>query len=61
MSDELTLGQLLDLANFERGGMTKESDVDYISYLWSLLQDCDPSFADDLQRDYKIYTEEIKT
>ena len=58
--DKLTLTQLEDLADFERGGMTKESDVDYISYLWSLLQDCDPSFADDLQRDYKTYVEEIK-
>ena len=57
---ELSLYQLEDLANFERGDMPDHVNVEYIAYLWHLLQKLDGDFAFELQRDYKIYSEEIK-
>ena len=57
---ELSLCQLEDLANFERGDTPDHANVEYIAYLWHLLQKLDDDFAFELQRDYKIYTEEIK-
>ena len=60
MTKELTLCQLEDLADFECGDLPNADNVDYIAYLWSLLQKLDDDFAFELQRDYKIYSEEIK-
>jgi hypothetical protein len=61
MEDGLSLCQLEDLADFERGDIPDANNVEYIAYLWSLLQKLDRDFAFELQRDYKIYIEEIKT
>jgi hypothetical protein len=61
MTDKLSDKQLLDLADFERSDMPEHENIWYISYLWSLLQQYDESFAADLRKDYKIYSEEIKT
>ena len=58
---KLTLTQLEDLADFERGDMPDADNIEYIAYLWSMLQGLSEEFASELQRDYKIYSEEIKT
>jgi hypothetical protein len=60
MTDKLTLTQLEDLADFERGDIPDADNVEYIAYLWSMLQGLSEEFASELQRDYKIYSEEIK-
>lgn len=57
---KLTFEQLQDLADFERGDMPDHENVWYIAYLWHILQDLSAEFEADLQKDYKIYTEEIK-
>jgi hypothetical protein len=61
MIDKLSLEQLNDLADFEKSDMPVQENVWYIAWLWSILQDLSEEFASDLQRDYKIYIEEIKT
>ena len=58
---KLTLTQLEDLADFERGDMPDTENIWYIAYLWSMLQGLSEDFAEEIQRDYKIYSEEIKT
>ena len=57
---KLTLTQLEDLADFERGDIPDADNVEYIGYLWSMLQGLSEEFAEEIQRDYKIYIEEIK-
>ena len=57
---KLTQEQLEDLADFEHSANRMEDNVDYIAYLWYRLQDYDELIASELQRDYKIYVEEIK-
>ena len=58
---KLTLTQLEDLADFERGDMLDTENIWYIAYLWYVIQDLSAEFEAELQRDYKIYTEEIKS
>ena len=58
---KLTLTQLEDLADWERGDMPNDTNIEYIAYLWSMLQGLSDDFASDIQRDYKIYNEEIKS
>ena len=58
---KLTLEQLEDLADFERGDMPDTENIWYIAYLWYILQDLSSEFETELQRDYKIYNEEIKS
>ena len=57
---KLTFEQLQDLADFERSDMPDHENVWYIAYLWDILQDLSGEFAEYLQTDYKIYSEEIK-
>ena len=57
---KLTLCQLEDLADYERGDIPDANNVEYIAYLWSMLQGLSEEFAEEIQRDYKIYVEEIK-
>ena len=58
---KLTLTQLEELADFERGDMPDTENIWYIAYLWSILQGLSEEFAEEIQRDYKIYNEEIKS
>ena len=58
--DKLSLEQLEDLADWERGDMPDTENIWYIAYLWSILQGLSEEFAEEIQRDYKIYVEEIK-
>ena len=60
MTDKLTLTQLEDLADFERSGHSNDINIEYIAYLWSMLQGLSEEFAEEIKRDYKIYSEEIK-
>ena len=57
----LTLTQLEELADFERSDMPDTENIWYIAYLWSMLQGLSEEFAEEIQRDYKIYNEEIKS
>ena len=57
---KLTLSPLEDLSDWERGDMPNDTNIEYIAYLWSMLQGLSEDFASDIQRDYKIYNEEIK-
>jgi len=57
---KLTLTQLEELADWERGDVPNDTNIEYIAYLWSMLQGLSEEFAFELQRDYKIYNEEIK-
>ena len=57
---KLTLTQLEELADWERGDVPNDTNIEYIAYLWSMLQGLSEDFAVELQRDYKIYVEEIK-
>ena len=59
--DKLTLTQLEELADFERSDMPDTENIWYIAYLWSILQGLSEEFAEEIQRDYKIYNEEIKS
>lgn len=69
MTDKLSYGQLLDLADFERSGHRVEDNVDYIAYLWDIIQDYDDpkglkqmqDIAMQLKKDYETYTKEIKS
>lgn len=58
--DKLSLTQLEEFAEWERGDMLETENIWYIAYLWSILQGLSEEFAEELQRDYKIYSEEIK-
>ena len=58
---KLTYEQLQDLADFERSKYPESENIWYIAYLWYILQDLSAEFEIELQRDYKIYTEEIKS
>jgi hypothetical protein len=56
----LRLGELESLAHHEYGHKSKEYLLDYIGWMWCLLQDLSPDFKADLISDYETYIEETK-
>ena len=58
MATRITLAELERMSHHENSHASKNTLMDYIAYLWWLLQDSDDEkFKADLQRDYKFYLE----
>lgn len=51
----IPLVELERLAHHDLNHKSKESLLEYIGWMWCLLQDSDPKFKNELIRDYGFY------